>query len=556
MLFRSSSTKSRPTVADAFRHQLASLVDLLSKVNPWYVRCLKPNLEKSARGYDNRQVLMQLRYLGMSDLIRIRREGYPIHLTKHQFVCRYRCLMLKHLRINPTNLPIRLDEKTLHSCCIRIIDNFKLDPRHYRIGKSMVLLRSVLYQPLEDKRNRLFIEAATKIQSVWRGSVQRRDYVKKRRAARRIQETFRAYRGHLLYMRKKRAALTIQAYCRGMFAREIANAMREIKRTEENRIRKIQEEQRMREQQLEIERLRLHDEALKADMNNNETQIIVTDAPELDNLHGNVSQDGRSLRDESSPCSNISPMVSSSASWFGQDVSEARQKLINARDRKEMEELVKVLESHGISLDALEQGDEKVYADFERLYDVLGTQLNTACDTQSISTSVIEDDRCSFATTGTNCDGDSMSQISSTVTDDPTANSDKQADDEKISGCSETVNENQNAVMHNDENYHSNSVESIVSINSTASINCTQLPTTPQRTEAHLNQDVGDDSKLLSTTSSQQPQDHQTATRTSTFTGNPVLVSGSKMVTNGRPLTRIEEEPNSICGTPKNSSKT
>lgn len=561
MKYSNNSTKSRPTVADTFRNQLTSLVELLNSVDPWYVRCIKPNLEKSAVGYDDHQVLLQLRYLGMSDLIKIRREGYPIHLTKHQFVCRYRCLMLKHQRSNPSTTPIGLDNGDLEDHCIRMMKYFDLNPNDWKIGKTMVLLRANIYQPMEERRNILFIDMATLIQNSWRGYVERKRFVIMKLSAVRIQETFRAYRGKLLYQRKKRAALTIQAHVRGMFAREIANALREIKKAEIESAKKVSLEEKAKQEKLQRE------EELKLEQA--EIQIQITSEQTSDSLNSE-NQDGIIDKNKldfttgtNSPLSqsNVSPAVSSSASWAGQEyeTSDTKSKQINTRDKKEMEELVKILERHGISLDDAERMNEGVYADFEKLYDVLGNQLQTNPETHSVSPSVNEDDRCSFATVGTTCDGDSVScsgqsQISSAATDEHTYNEDRatsvQSNEESRldskSSKNDTVNQNQDqAILTLEDNkYHSNSVESIASIVSSSSVQSNQ--------QAQITSINENDTFVAQTTQAENvvKQIFENQSRTSTFTGGSLMVTGSKLVSNGRPLTRIEEEPNSTATSP------
>lgn len=562
-LHSNSFHKSKPTVADTFRQQLSSLVDLLNSVDPWYVRCIKPNLEKSATEYDDQQVLLQLKYLGMSDLIKIRREGYPIHLTKHQFVCRYRCLMLKPLRSDPSSSPIRLNEDSLHDHCVKMMQYFKMNPQDWKIGKTMVLLRSNVYQPLEEIRNELFISMATLIQSNLRRYRERKKYLLTRKAAVKIQGIFRAYRGKLLYLRKKRAVITIQAYVRGMFAREIANALRAIKRAEveKARLSALKEAERLKK----VNQQQLEEEQRVQNTDTSVQQIITitdTSKPESKKIDDTSSNRDPQLLDcnteASSPISqsNMSPAVSSSASWVGTDLHPAcddiKSKSLNRKDRKEMEELVKVLERHGISLSAIDQSTDGVYANFEKLYDVLGNQLNVNGDNQSVSPSVHEDDRISFATTGTTCDGDSVScsgqsQVSSTVNEEQVCRDDHVSEQSSELAHSinserdETINPDQDALHTiDDTRYHSNSIDSIASIVSSSSA----------QQSIGSNETPSEDTSGQIQTEQLMKQVFNGQNKTSTFTGAAISVTGSKMVTNGRPLARIEEEPNSAVTSP------
>jgi len=50
-------------------------------------------MTKSKNCYDENLVLDQLKYLGMLEIIRIRKQGFPVHLPFEDFLSRYKCLV-------------------------------------------------------------------------------------------------------------------------------------------------------------------------------------------------------------------------------------------------------------------------------------------------------------------------------------------------------------------------------------------------------------------------------------------------------------------------------
>ena len=75
-----------PTVAANFSESLLSLIDTMSRCNPFFVRCVKPNSEKAPMTFNKAVVLDQLRYTGMLETIRIRKLGFPIRVKFPYFI--------------------------------------------------------------------------------------------------------------------------------------------------------------------------------------------------------------------------------------------------------------------------------------------------------------------------------------------------------------------------------------------------------------------------------------------------------------------------------------
>ena len=68
-----------------------------------YVRCIKPNMRKAPDDYDAKLVLDQLKYLGMLEIIKIRKQGFPVHHEYKDFLQRYHCLIPKNKRLPNDN---------------------------------------------------------------------------------------------------------------------------------------------------------------------------------------------------------------------------------------------------------------------------------------------------------------------------------------------------------------------------------------------------------------------------------------------------------------------
>ncbi|ESO93643.1 hypothetical protein LOTGIDRAFT_119149, partial [Lottia gigantea] len=234
----SKTARGKPTVGDTFKHQLSALVDVLDTTNPWYVRCLKPNSKKVANDFRDEEVLSQLRYSGMLDIIRIKREGYPVHVPLETFLAKY-SILLKNMKV---------DEENPGRSCRQVLDLLNLPSTDWQVGKTRVFMRTSVFEPLEEKRQELLIEKVTIIQKIWRGYVKHRDYLHMREAAIIIQQNFRALRYRLAFVRKRKAAIVIQSYIRGTLARKVASGLRTQKRLEE---------ERRRQEEMEAEKLKV-----------------------------------------------------------------------------------------------------------------------------------------------------------------------------------------------------------------------------------------------------------------------------------------------------------
>ncbi|XP_026697437.1 myosin-IIIa isoform X6 [Athene cunicularia] len=248
---RETTSMKTQTVASYFRY---SLMDLLSKMvvgQPHFVRCIKPNNDRQAKKFDKEKVLVQLRYTGILETARIRRQGYSHRILFANFIKRYYLICYK------TNDDPPVSPET----CAAILEKAHLD--NWVLGKTKVFLKyyhveqlnlmrketvdmiiliqacvrgwlgSRRYKKIKEQRE----QSAIKIQSAYRGFVARKEYANakhNKKVEEYITRLQAIARGYLLRKKRKeltetrnKAAITVQSHYRGYKERKTFEKRRE-----------------------------------------------------------------------------------------------------------------------------------------------------------------------------------------------------------------------------------------------------------------------------------------------------------------------------------------
>ncbi|KAM9647791.1 unconventional myosin-Ig isoform 3-T3 [Morphnus guianensis] len=82
-------TKRPLTTGTLFKNSMVALVENLASKEPYYVRCIKPNDQKSPTLFDEERCRHQVSYLGLLENVRVRRAGFAYRQPYHRFLLRY-----------------------------------------------------------------------------------------------------------------------------------------------------------------------------------------------------------------------------------------------------------------------------------------------------------------------------------------------------------------------------------------------------------------------------------------------------------------------------------
>ncbi|GAB5566471.1 unconventional myosin-XVI isoform X1 [Prionailurus iriomotensis] len=157
------------TIASQLRKSLADIIGKLQKRTPHFVHCIKPNNSRLPDTFDNFYVSAQLQYIGVLDMVKIIRYGYPVRLSFSDFLSRYKPLA--------DTLPVEKKQLSAEEKCRLVLQQCKL--QGWQMGVRKVFLKYWHAGQLND----LCLQLQRKIitcQKVIRGFLARQHLLQKR----------------------------------------------------------------------------------------------------------------------------------------------------------------------------------------------------------------------------------------------------------------------------------------------------------------------------------------------------------------------------------------
>ncbi|XP_046701110.1 unconventional myosin-XVI isoform X2 [Silurus meridionalis] len=146
------------TVAVQLRNSLSEISSKLQSCTPHFVHCVRPNSSGQADAFDSSLVSSQLQYVGVLEMVRMIRYGYPVRMPFTGFLTRYRELVDTTMMHRRT---ISTEEQ-----CRHVLQHCKL--QGWQLGSSKVFLRYWQADHLNDRCHQLHKKIVT-CQKVARG---------------------------------------------------------------------------------------------------------------------------------------------------------------------------------------------------------------------------------------------------------------------------------------------------------------------------------------------------------------------------------------------------
>ncbi|PFH35758.1 myosin A [Besnoitia besnoiti] len=126
-------------IGSQFLAQLQSLMELINKTEPHFIRCIKPNDTKKPLDWVSSKMLIQLHALSVLEALQLRQLGYSYRRPFSEFLYQFKFIDLSASE-NPNLSPKDAAQK--------LIDSSKISKDDYQIGKTMVFLKQIAAKEL------------------------------------------------------------------------------------------------------------------------------------------------------------------------------------------------------------------------------------------------------------------------------------------------------------------------------------------------------------------------------------------------------------------------
>ncbi|KAI9905832.1 hypothetical protein PsorP6_013739 [Peronosclerospora sorghi] len=217
------ATKGALAVANVgtqFKDNLNELMTSIRQTKVHYVRCIKPNQNKSPNEINQPMVVSQLRCAGVIEAIRISRVAYPNRLLLEELIDKFRLFDVYH---GNSGVPVKRR-------CEALMEKMELSsPEQYQIGLSRIYLRYGILEQLEERKSARLDLQARNLQHYMIGFCCRLRFLRKLRTVVKLQSVARCVIMMSRYHSLKNAVISLQARWRGYKGRCMALEARKIK---------------------------------------------------------------------------------------------------------------------------------------------------------------------------------------------------------------------------------------------------------------------------------------------------------------------------------------
>ncbi|CAE7724554.1 MYO5B, partial [Symbiodinium sp. CCMP2456] len=231
-LFTEESKAKRDTVVTKFKTSLSQLMETIGQTNTQYVRCIKPNQNKSPREVNNEMVVDQLRCAGVIEAIRISRAGFPARMPLRDFSQRFQLLVQNY---SAASLASHAEKNIAAlggddaAICRKLLGALVKDEEKYQVGRTRVYFKSGVLESLEERRALLMQAAAVELARMVRGHQAKKQFRQMQMVARCTQAMWRMTVARAAFQRVRRATVFCQARRRAVLAERRLQVLRREK---------------------------------------------------------------------------------------------------------------------------------------------------------------------------------------------------------------------------------------------------------------------------------------------------------------------------------------